>query len=72
MNSFEKWIAFRTIFVKEARRFLRIFLDALGAVPIRRRKDHGGERIDNSDAFERLYAVLSGSKVKIPSNSIDR
>ena len=29
MNSFEKWIAFRTIFVKEARRFLRIWPQTL-------------------------------------------
>lgn len=39
--------------------FLRFFLDALGAVPIRRRKDHGGQSIDNSDAFTRLYDVLA-------------
>jgi ABC-2 type transport system permease protein len=29
MNAFEKWIAFRTIFVKEARRFLRIWPQTL-------------------------------------------
>jgi glycerol-3-phosphate O-acyltransferase/dihydroxyacetone phosphate acyltransferase len=38
--------------------FLRPFLWVLGSVPIRRRMDHGGDRIDNSDAFSALYEVL--------------
>lgn len=40
-------------------RFLRIFLDALGAVPIRRRKDHGGDQVDNTSAFEALFSALA-------------
>lgn len=42
-------------------RLLRMFLNAAGAVPIQRRKDHGGEgaKLDNSDAFDRLYTVLA-------------
>ncbi len=40
-------------------RFLRIFLDALGAVPIRRRKDHGGGAVDNSSAFDALFSTLA-------------
>lgn len=39
-------------------RILRPFLHALGAVPIRRKMDHAGENVDNSDAFEALYRVL--------------
>lgn len=38
-------------------RFLRFFLRGLGAVPIQRRNDHGGD-IDNSQAFAALYDVL--------------
>lgn len=37
---------------------LRPFLRALGAVPIRRRMDHGGENLDNTAAFDALFAVL--------------
>ncbi len=40
-------------------RLLRPFLYALGAVPIRRRMDHGGNKIDNSAAFDALYKVLA-------------
>lgn len=40
-------------------RFLRIFLNALGAVPIRRRKDHGGGAVDNTDAFAALFSALA-------------
>jgi glycerol-3-phosphate O-acyltransferase/dihydroxyacetone phosphate acyltransferase len=32
-------------------------LDAVGAVPVYRREDHDG-KLDNSDAFERLYEVI--------------
>jgi glycerol-3-phosphate O-acyltransferase / dihydroxyacetone phosphate acyltransferase len=39
-------------------RFLRFFMTRMGAVPIRRRMDHGGGAIDNTDAFERLFEVL--------------
>jgi glycerol-3-phosphate O-acyltransferase/dihydroxyacetone phosphate acyltransferase len=41
---------------------LRFFLNAVGAVPIRRRQDHGGttvEKVDNSAAFDALSAVLN-------------
>ncbi|MBD90749.1 MAG: hypothetical protein CL940_10450 [Deltaproteobacteria bacterium] len=37
---------------------LRLFLTVLGAVPIRRRQDHGGSGQDNEDAFAALYGVL--------------
>lgn len=38
-------------------RALRVVLDAMGAVPIARRADHGGA-VDNQDAFEGLFRVL--------------
>lgn len=38
--------------------FLRPFLWVLGSVPIRRRMDHGGDKIDNTDAFAALFEVL--------------
>jgi 1-acyl-sn-glycerol-3-phosphate acyltransferase len=38
-------------------RALRVVLDAMGAVPIARRSDHGGA-VDNQDAFEGLFRVL--------------
>jgi glycerol-3-phosphate O-acyltransferase/dihydroxyacetone phosphate acyltransferase len=37
---------------------LRVVLDAMGAVPIARRADHGGTSIDNSEAFDGLFRVL--------------
>lgn len=47
-------------------RFLRIFLNGLGAVPIRRRMDHAekgqnteGQKIDNQSAFDALFDVLA-------------
>ncbi|MCA9528224.1 MAG: 1-acyl-sn-glycerol-3-phosphate acyltransferase [Myxococcales bacterium] len=40
-------------------RVLRVFLGAAGAVPIRRAKDHQGEALDNTEAFEQLFAVLA-------------
>lgn len=40
-------------------RLLRPILGALGAVPVRRRCDHGGARVDNSGTFEALEAVLA-------------
>lgn len=44
-------------------RLLRVFLRALGAVPIRRRMDHGeGSHIDNSEAFDALFGVLAGGR----------
>ena len=39
-------------------RFLRFFLGALGAVPIRRRMDHGKTDVDNTEAFDALFAIL--------------
>jgi 1-acyl-sn-glycerol-3-phosphate acyltransferase len=39
-------------------RLLRVFLDAMGAVPIRRRMDHPDGGLDNSSAFQALYEVL--------------
>ncbi|MFO0727151.1 MAG: lysophospholipid acyltransferase family protein [Myxococcota bacterium] len=39
-------------------RFLRFFLTNLGAVPIARKSDHGGE-VDNQATFESLYQVLA-------------
>ena len=41
-------------------RVARALFTALGAVPIRRRQDHGHAQIDNSDAFAALYAALAG------------
>lgn len=38
-------------------RFLRFFLDHLGAVPVARRADHG-DGADNSKSFDRLYEIL--------------
>ncbi len=47
-------------------RLLRPILLALGAVPIRRRMDHGDGKVDNSAAFDALYEVLrSGNTVGI-------
>jgi glycerol-3-phosphate O-acyltransferase/dihydroxyacetone phosphate acyltransferase len=49
-------------------RFLRFFLTRLGAVPIRRRKDHkdklgeGGKSLDNSAAFDALFEILADGK----------
>jgi 1-acyl-sn-glycerol-3-phosphate acyltransferase len=43
-------------------RFLRFFLDSLGAVPIRRRQDHGGGPVDNDATFEQLFAVLAAGE----------
>lgn len=39
-------------------RLLRPLLDAMGAVPVRRRSDHGGGPVDNETTFEQLFAVL--------------
>jgi 1-acyl-sn-glycerol-3-phosphate acyltransferase len=38
---------------------LRVCLKLLGAVPIRRRQDHGGSIQDNKGAFDALYQVLA-------------
>jgi 1-acyl-sn-glycerol-3-phosphate acyltransferase len=47
-------------------KLLRVLLDALGAVPVRRRKDHKDGALDNESAFEALHAVLGrGSAVGI-------
>ncbi|MCB9569972.1 MAG: 1-acyl-sn-glycerol-3-phosphate acyltransferase [Myxococcales bacterium] len=40
-------------------RALRVFLDALGAVPIARRSDHGEGAVDNAGAFEALFRVMA-------------
>lgn len=42
--------------------FLRLFLSSCGAVPIRRRTDHGGGPVDNSGTFDQLFAVLAQGK----------
>ena len=39
-------------------RILRIFLNAMGSVPIRRRQDHPDGKLDNRGAFDALYRVL--------------
>jgi glycerol-3-phosphate O-acyltransferase / dihydroxyacetone phosphate acyltransferase len=39
-------------------RLLRVVLGALGAVPIRRRQDHGDGAVDNQPAFASLFALL--------------
>lgn len=43
-------------------RFLRIFLSTLGAVPVKRRQDHGTEHakggLDNASAFDALFTLL--------------
>lgn len=39
--------------------FLRVVMEALAAVPIRRRQDHGGGPVDNDATFEQLFAVLA-------------
>ena len=39
-------------------RVLRVFLGAMGSVPIRRRKDHPDGPLDNAVAFQALYKVL--------------
>jgi len=41
-------------------RTLRVFLNALGAIPIRRRVDHPDAELDNLAAFEALHRVLEG------------
>ncbi len=38
---------------------LRPVLHAVGAVPIRRAKDHGGGSVDNQDAFDALFCRLA-------------
>ena len=43
-------------------RVLRPFLEALGAVPIARRSDHGEGAVDNAGAFEALYEVMASGR----------
>ena len=43
-------------------RLLRIFLDALGAVPVKRRSDHAGGAVDNEAMFEALHSVLGAGR----------
>lgn len=43
-------------------RLLRFFLDRLGAVPVARKADHGDGKLDNADAFDRMYAVLAAGR----------
>ncbi len=40
-------------------RLLRPILNAMGAVPIHRRMDHGGAKVDNASAFDALFDVLA-------------
>jgi 1-acyl-sn-glycerol-3-phosphate acyltransferase len=40
--------------------FLRVILRVMGAVPIKRRMDHGDGPVDNSSAFAALFEVLRG------------
>lgn len=40
-------------------RLLRPILHAMGAVPIHRRMDHGGGKVDNTSAFDSLFDVLA-------------
>ncbi len=41
---------------------LRVFLDALGAVPVKRRADHGAGAVDNEAMFAALHGVLGDGK----------
>jgi glycerol-3-phosphate O-acyltransferase/dihydroxyacetone phosphate acyltransferase len=41
-------------------RLLRAVLHGLGAVPVARRDDHGGSKVDNDAAFTAMYEVLGG------------
>lgn len=43
-------------------RFLRFFLNILGAVPIKRKKDHKGKKFDNDQAFNALGKVLKAGR----------
>ena len=43
-------------------RLLRVILNAFGAIPVQRSKDHKGKTLDNSSAFERLFAVLASGE----------
>lgn len=43
-------------------RVLRFFLHHLGAVPVARRADHPDGRLENDDAFERMYGVLAAGR----------
>ena len=43
-------------------RVLRFFLSVMGAVPVRRRTDHGGDSVSNDDAFDALFAVLGAGR----------
>jgi len=40
---------------------MRVLLHIAGAVPVRRSQDHGG-RVDNSEMFETMYAVLAAGR----------
>ena len=43
-------------------RVLRFFLDRLGAVPVARRADHPDGRLENDDAFDRMFGVLAAGR----------
>ena len=43
-------------------RMLRPILRAMGAVPIHRRMDHGGQKVDNAGAFDALFEVLAAGR----------
>ncbi len=58
ITSCERQVSFAAKDVLFRSRFLRPILQGLGAVPIRRRMDHGGGALDNSAAFEALFEVL--------------
>ncbi len=58
ITSCERRVSFAAKDVLFRSRFLRPILRGLGAVPIRRRMDHGGGALDNSAAFEALFEVL--------------
>ena len=43
-------------------RAMRWVLAGLGAVPVRRRSDHGGGKVDNAEAFAALHSVLQAGR----------
>lgn len=58
ITSVDRMVHFAAKDVLFQSRFLRLFLSSLGAVPIARRSDHGGE-VDNRGAFTALFQVLA-------------
>ncbi len=41
---------------------LRMCLRIVGAIPVKRRMDHAGAKVDNSDMFETMYSVLAAGR----------